>query len=90
MSINLVIIANTFSIKTTSKGKKVKVRTSDYFNTVQTPTNVTYEILKSKSPIDAYITWIEGLDVYWGQEHIDEFRSWINLHGVSNIYFMSM
>ena len=70
MSMNVFIVATRqveFKQKNGSTGKSEQHVT---FNAVQTPTNVTYQIVKSDNPIQAYIDYVrsigrvERMDVY--------------------------
>jgi hypothetical protein len=82
MSMNIMITASRKVTFKNKAGKRSGGIQTENFGTCQTPTAVTYEILKSKDPAQAYIDWVleeygQYEDDIW-QEHVEEFRAWID------------
>lgn len=76
MSMNLQLICQVQVEATNRKGKKILKPEIISFNLYQTPTAVTYRILKEKDQLAAYIEWVKGTFDNQEKKHADKPKYW--------------
>lgn len=76
MSMNLAVSAK--AVATLPNGKKIKIRHS--FSLVQTPTDVSYELIKAPDIAKAYLSWLRDDGDYDMIVRTRELNDWIKQH----------
>ncbi len=87
MSINLYLSA-TIDVKSEKGKKRKKLHLKESFDLYQTPTDVTFSILKSGNSGDiknSYIEWVKQDEIAnfhkpENHQHIDQLKKWLEQH----------